>query len=224
MQLIVVGAGPVGASLVELALEEGHDVTLIEADRDKAERMAERFDARVIHAHIAEGGALEEADVEHAGALVATTDDDADNLMAMVLGRDAEIATLVTIVNDQSHAGLFRRLGVHVLLDPEAIVAQHLYGILCRPEVEDSVALPGGGLAFEIELGAGGSLAGRTLAEIQAEDLLPDDVRIVWVRENGRGVCPATDRKLEAGDRLTVFASEPLSQDALAAFGATSRT
>jgi trk system potassium uptake protein TrkA len=223
MHLIVLGAGPIGAALVDHALQEGHDVTLLEPDVERAEAMAERFDARVLQANIADGGVLEEADAEHADALVATTDDDAANLMAMVLGRDAEIATLVSVVNHERHAGLFRRVGVHVLLDPEAIVARYLYDILCRPEIEGSVALSEGGLAFEIELGRGAPLVGRTPETVREERLLPKDVRIVWIRKDGAGIVPDPDRVFEAGDRLTVFASEPPSEDTMAAFGAGGR-
>lgn len=221
MHLIVVGAGRIGASLVELALADGHDVTLIESDAETAEAMAQRFDARVLHASIAEGAILGEAGADGADALVATTGDDSDNLMAMVLGLQEEIATLVTVVNDRHHRRLFERLGVHVLLDPEDIVAQHLYGTLCRPEVEDSVSLPGGGLAFELVVSEDAPLVGRSLADAKKEGLLTRSVVVLWVRRRDaeEGEQPGDDTIFEHGDRLTVFSPRPLESDQLAAFG-----
>lgn len=221
MHLIVVGAGRVGASLVELALADGHDVTLIEADVQTAEAMAERFDARVLHASIAEGAILEEAGAGSADALVATTGDDSDNLMAMVLGLQEEIGTLVTVVNDRHHRRLFERLGVHVLLDPEEIVAQHLYGTLCRPEVEDSVGVPGGGLVFELVVGDDAALVGRSFVEARKEGLLDSAVVVLWVRHRDEedGQSPGEHTRFEAGDRLTVFSPRPLETEQLAVFG-----
>lgn len=218
MYLIVVGGGPTGASLVELAVDEGHDVTLIEAEAGTAEALAERFDVRVLHASIAEGEILEEAEAHRADALVATTEDDSSNLMAMVLGLEAEVDTLVSIVNDAHHRRLFERLGVHVLLDPEVIVAHHLYGIVCRPEMEESVTLPGGGYAFELVLAEGAALAGRTLGDAREAALIADDVVVAWVRRDEKTLAPAPEVRLESGDRLTVFSPEPLSDRQLEAF------
>lgn len=222
MYLIVLGAGPVGAALVQQALEGAHDVVLIEADESIAQEMAQRFDASVLNASIAQGDILEEANAAEADALVATTDDDAANLMAMVLGREAGIETLVSVVNDAHHRRMFEGLGAHVLIDPEAIVANYLYGILCRPEVTDSVALPGGGFAFELALAEDAPLVGQTL-ESAREKGVPETIRIVWVRRDRQTVQMAPDARLEPGDRLTVFAPEPLDEPALRAFGSTQK-
>ncbi|MCA9510727.1 MAG: TrkA family potassium uptake protein [Myxococcales bacterium] len=223
MYLIVLGAGPVGAALAQEALEHGHDVVLIEADEERAARMAERFDARVLHARIADGGILDEAGAADADAFVATTDDDAANLMAMVLARDAPVATLVSIVNDAQHRRLFERLGVHVLIDPEAIVSHYLYGLLQRPDVEDAVVLPCGGLAFELELTPDAPLVGATRASAAEDGPLAGKAEIVWIRRSEDvGVRAEADARFAVGDRLTVFAREPLGQEELRAFGSRS--
>lgn len=218
MYLIVVGGGETGASLVEVAVEDGHDVTAIEPDPATAEALAERFDVRVLRASIADGEIMEEAEAERADALVATTADDSANLMAMVLGLEAEVGTLVSIVNDAHHRRLFERLGVHVLLDPEVIVARHLYGILCRPEMEESVSLPGGGYAFQLVLGAGSTLVEKTLQEAREAKLVPGEVIVVWVDREESGLSARPDTRLREGDRVTVFSPKPLSDRELASF------
>ena len=53
MDLIIVGAGRVGCSLAELALKEGHNVTLIESDEKKAQEATQKLDATVLHGNIA---------------------------------------------------------------------------------------------------------------------------------------------------------------------------
>jgi len=183
-------------------------------------RAAERFDARVLHASISDGQVLEEAEVAQANCLVATTDDDAANLMAMVLGREESVPTLVSVVNDTHHRALFERIGVHVLMDPEAIVARHLYSILRRPGVEDAVGLPGGGFVYELELAEDAALLGRTRESARDDDLLSAGVEIVWVRSSGdEPAPPRPDEDFAVGDRLTVFSPEPLGEKELSAFG-----
>lgn len=134
MYLIVVGAGPEGSSLVELALKDGHKVAIIEKDRERAQAVLQKYDVQVFHANIAQGGILDEAEADKADALIATTGDDSANLMTMVLGKERHIKTLISMVNDSEHQAMFERLGVQVLLHPEVIIAKHLYKLCNQSE------------------------------------------------------------------------------------------
>ena len=130
MYLIIVGAGPEGSSLAELALKDGHRVTIIEKDEKRAQAVLQKYDIQVFHANIAQGGILDEADADQADALIATMEDDSANLMTMFLGKERGIKKLISMINDRQHQAMFERLGVQVLVDPEVIIAQHLYSSL----------------------------------------------------------------------------------------------
>ncbi|AFZ18008.1 potassium channel family protein [Allocoleopsis franciscana] len=130
MYLIIVGAGPEGSSLAELALKDGHRVTIIEKDEKRAQAVLQKYDIQVFHANIAQGGILDEADADQADALIATMEDDSANLMTMFLGKERGIKKLISMINDRQHQAMFERLGVQVLVDPEVIIAQHLYSFL----------------------------------------------------------------------------------------------
>lgn len=106
MYLIIVGAGPEGSRLVELALKDGHRVSIIEKDEKRAQAVLQKYNVRVFHAGIAEGGILDEADADTADGLVATTSDDSANLMAMFLGKERGIKTLMSMVNDRHHQAI----------------------------------------------------------------------------------------------------------------------
>jgi trk system potassium uptake protein TrkA len=130
MYLIIVGAGPEGSSLAELALKDGHKVAIIEKDEERAQAVLQKYNVQVFHANIAQGGILDEADADQADALIATTGDDSANLMTMFLGKERGIKKLISMINDRQHQAMFERLGVQVLVDPEVIIAQHLYSFL----------------------------------------------------------------------------------------------
>jgi len=130
MNLIIVGAGLEGCSLAELALKNSHNVAIIEASEERARVALQKYNIKVFHANIAEGGILDEAGADEADALIATTSDDSANLMAMFLGKERNIPTLVSMVNEKEHQAMFERLGVHVIVDPEIIIARHLYSLL----------------------------------------------------------------------------------------------
>lgn len=130
MYVIVVGAGLESRCLIDLLTQHGHEVALIEADREAARKVLECHDIAVFNADIGMGGVLDEAQASRADAMIATTSDDSRNLMAMFLGKENNIKTLISMVNEQEHQRLFERLGVQVLVNPETIIAKSLYQML----------------------------------------------------------------------------------------------
>ena len=77
--------------------------------------------------NLAEDDLLQEAEIERAGAVIATTYDDAQNLMAMVLAKKKGVDCLISLVNQQSHDFIFETLGVQIISDPARVVAGQLY-------------------------------------------------------------------------------------------------
>ena len=130
MYLIVVGANAVSKQLISLIKERGHKVAVIEKQEQKAREIMQQFDISVFHADIAKGNILEEADVENADAIIATTKDDSVNLMTMVLGKHHQVKHLVTLLQESKHLSMFENLGVQVLSDPERLIAQKLFDFI----------------------------------------------------------------------------------------------
>lgn len=218
MHIIIVGAGTVGDSLAGLALKLGHQVVVIEEDEARAESAAEKHDALVLHAAIAEADIMDEAGARDCKALIATTGDDSTNLMAMVLGQEYGIETLISTVNHKHHGRLFDRLGVRTLVDPEVIVAQHLLDLVLHPTAEDVTTLSGREQIYHLRLAADSGLADHDFGELESEGLLPEDVYIVSIHRDGEDFFPRTASRLQAGDELIVFARRPLSEKSIQLF------
>lgn len=210
MNLIVLGAGPVGSRLVERALAGGHDVVLVEPDDALAEACAREHDVRVLAMGVGDERFPEESRLDRAEALIATTTDDSDNIMAMLLGQEAGVATLTSTVNQPGHVGLFRRLGVRVLADPERLVAQHLLDITLLPEASDVTTLRGGQQIIELRLEADSPLAGQTPEQIEAAGVIDETLEIIARVRDEQTRLLAADEPLEVGDGLILFATERL--------------
>ena len=73
MYFVVAGAGEVGFHLSQALLESGHEVTVIEADRRRANFVQERLGSIVMNAPADEGRAQMEAGCSRADALIAST-------------------------------------------------------------------------------------------------------------------------------------------------------
>ena len=209
MYMIIVGAGAVGTGLAELALRDKHNLVMIEIDEKRARAALEKYDLQVINADIAEGGILEEAGAEHADALIAATDDDAVNLMAMTMGQTYGVKHLLSIVNHQHHRRLFERLGVEILFHPRLILARHLYGFLSYPNFDEIIPLAEDQSAFKLTVAESSSLAGKTLGVLNEEGSWPEDMLAILLQREDDVFIPDGDTELEPGDQLTMVADEP---------------
>jgi trk system potassium uptake protein TrkA len=218
MYVIVVGAGALGSRLIEFLVKDSHNVAVIESEEKLAKEATDRFDAMVLHAHIGQGGILEEAGADKADVIVATTDDDSANLMAMFLGNEQGIETLVCVVNDPRHKKLFDRLGVHVLTDPEVIVARHLYSLVKKPGYEELFSVPKGASLFQVTIGEGSTLLGRTLGDAHQEGLVTEGILLASVTRGEEILNPTDQILFEAGDVVTVFSQEPVGSDQINRF------
>lgn len=130
MYLIIVGAGAVTKQLIAIAQEQGHKVSVIEKQKERAKNIMQEFDVSVFHADIADGKILEEAGVKNANTIIATTKNDTVNLMAMILGKHYQVENLITMLQEKEHSTMFEKLGVQVLRDPEKLIAQKLFSFL----------------------------------------------------------------------------------------------
>jgi trk system potassium uptake protein TrkA len=219
MYLIVIGAGEMSSFFVQMALDEGHDVALIESDEQRARAILDKYDIMVFQASIGQGDILNEAKVDKADAIIATTEDDAANLMAMFLGVEHEIKTLISIVNERAHQGMFKRLGVQVLVDPEAIIAHYLFKLLLTRRLEDTINLPGGETIFETTLTENCPLIEQTPAEAMQSGAIADDMLIVSLKRGDEQFIGPTDNvTLQPDDRLVVFSQTPLTEDKTSPF------
>lgn len=218
MHIIIVGADTIGDCLAGLALKLGHDVAIIEENEQRADAAAEKHDALVLKAAIAEADIMEEAGAGKAKGLIAATGDDSANLMAMVLGQEYGIETLVSTVNHKHHSRMFERLGVRTLVDPEVLIAQHLLDLALHPTAEDVTTLTDREQIYELSLDAGSRFADLSIAEIDERGLLPKDIYIVSIGRDGRDFFPRAQTTLQAGDTLIVFARKPPSDKTLRLF------
>ena len=130
MYLIIIGAGAVTKQLIAVAKKQKHQVAVIEKNKERAREVMQEFDVRIFNGDIAQGKILEEAGVERADAIIATTRDDSVNLMAMVLGKQYQVKNLITLLQEADHQAMFEKLGVRVLSDPEKLIAHELYSFI----------------------------------------------------------------------------------------------
>lgn len=222
MDLIVVGAGRVGSRFLELATEAGHEIVVIERDKETAEEVGALHDCLVLQGDGAARDVLEDAGLEKADALVATTDSDATNVLAMMHGRDAEVPELVSSVNDDDNLRLFRELSVEVVESPHRLAGEYLYQKVHRPAIKDFMDLRGDAAVFEVEVAGDAPIVALTLEQARGDGILSEDVIVVAVDRGGDLILPRGVTWIKSGDILTVFSLSGADEETLEVFGADS--
>ncbi|MDR1277791.1 MAG: NAD-binding protein [Treponema sp.] len=103
MRIVIIGAGLVGTQLAAQLIQEKHDVSLIEANEERARHASNRLDCLVIHDEGNSLHALEEAGAARADALVCVTDSDELNMIicGLAASRYPGLLKIARVRNDE---------------------------------------------------------------------------------------------------------------------------
>ena len=200
MFIIVIGLGGIGRNLVATAISYGNSVAVIDRSEERCREILEDYDVLAITGNSTEHEILTEAGIERADALVATTSDDAVNLMTCWLSKRFKVPHVVSIVNQKHHSAMFTEVGVQISENPDELVADRLYFWAANPEIQEMIKVRGG-IIFEIEAEEGAPFIDHEIREMKVRDY----VFIALTRSDGTLIIPSGDVRIQAGDLITVF-------------------
>src|SRR2546422_4573553 len=216
MRVIVTGGGAVGRHLsVDLA-QRGHDVTLVEQNRDlagKLEMWAPNVD--VILGDACEPWVLEAAELSKAEVVVAATGDDEDNLVTSLLAKqEFAVPRVLARVNHPKNEWLFNeQWGVDAAVSPPHILTAMVEEAVTVGDLVRLIRLEGGRISIvEMTLPDGAPSVGHPLYELR----MPPDSAVVAVLRDGHVVIPQPETVFSAGDEVVALCS-PGSEGSLRA-------
>lgn len=99
MRFVIVGYGRVGARTARILKEEGHEVVLVENNRDKVER-ARKAGFEVVEGDGSNESVLEKADLDNADAVGGLTGDPNINFAACMIGKEHGCRSVLRIDED----------------------------------------------------------------------------------------------------------------------------
>lgn len=73
MKITIIGAGKLGVMLAKTLTAENHDITVIDINEDKVEKLAEMLDVQGVGGSATHYNVLEEADMKNCDLLICTT-------------------------------------------------------------------------------------------------------------------------------------------------------
>src|SRR5918992_1136947 len=113
MYIIVVGAGKVGWNLGRELIEKGHEVTLIENDRNRYLTVEQELEHSVQYGDASELWVLERAGISRADMVIAVTGDDEDNMLICQVARQKYLVErIIARVNNPRNREHFELLDI----------------------------------------------------------------------------------------------------------------
>ena len=137
MKIIIVGCGKVGRSLAAKLNEEGHDVVVVDQNREKVTDVCNKYDILGVIGNGATREVQMEAGIDSADLLIAVTGSDELNLLSCVMAKKKGNCHTVARVKNPVYATdasyLRDELGLNMVINPEYAAAKEISSILSFP-------------------------------------------------------------------------------------------
>jgi trk system potassium uptake protein len=127
MYIIVIGGGKVGYHLTKALLDEGHEVLVIEKDRNRIEFICSELGSVCLHGDGCEAATQAEAGAARADMLISVTGDDGDNLVACQVAKHRyKVPRTIARTTNPKNEALFRLLGVDVTINSTNVIMENI--------------------------------------------------------------------------------------------------
>ena len=137
MNIIIVGCGKVGYTLVELLSSEEHNLVVIDEKPERVSRITDSLDAMGIVGNGIDHQTLLDAGIETADLLVAVTGDDEKNLLCCVLakktGRCQTIARVRNPIYNNEADFIKKEFGIAMIINPDLAAATEIAKVFQFP-------------------------------------------------------------------------------------------
>jgi trk system potassium uptake protein len=210
--ILIVGGGKVGSNLTSTLMHMGHEVTLIEGERERYTLLEERFEHVVRPGDATELFVLERAGIERADLVVAVTGDDEDNIIVCQVAKEKYgVPKVIARVNDPRNQQHFDMVGITLTVSATATILALIEHELPQHELVTLIDLKRENLEIvEFAIGAASPAAGKFVRELN----LPSRSRLISVTRDGRAEIAIGDTQLAPGD-LVMAILEPDVEDDL---------
>ena len=210
-QVTILGGGMIGQQLARL-LEESKqtfNVKLIEKNVERCGELCRRLDKTlVIQGDATEIAMLREEDTDRADAVIATTGDDRNNIVAALLARQFGVKKIICEVMKPQFVPVYSALGIDSVVNPRLIAAAQIVRLTRREEVVAlSILQDENAEVIEIVLPESARVANKRIAAVN----LPRGMIIGSIVRQGEVIIPGGNTKLLPEDHLVIFAVPKVS-------------
>jgi trk system potassium uptake protein TrkA len=220
LNILIIGCGKVGVTLIKQLSKEGHDITIIDKNPDKVQTNVNLYDVMGIVGNGASYGVLMEAGVENADLVVAVTHSDELNILCCTIAKQGrDCATVARVRNpdyNKEIRHLKKSLGLTIIINPELQTATEVARVLYLPTaLEINSFAHGQAEMTKFKIPEKNMLDGMTIASLgQHLSQKSKNIKILIcaVEREGQVHIPSGHFVLHAGDVVSFVGSRMMTK------------
>ena len=210
MQILIVGCGNVGQTLVQQLSKEGHNITVIEEKSAVLQNVVNSYDVMGIVGNGASYSIMKDAGIESADLMIAVTDSDELNLLCCLIAKKAgnchTIARVRNPIYKKEINFIKEELGLSMVINPEETAANEAERLLKLPSATKIETFARGRAELvKMVIDENSRLCDKALKDIPAD--LKKQIIISVVSRDNQVYIPDGRFILRAGDEITIFGS-----------------
>ena len=210
MQIIVVGCGNVGMTLIQQLSKEGHNITVIEEKSSVVQSVVNNLDVMGIAGNGASYSIMKDAGIETADLMIAVTDSDELNLLCCLIAKKAgncqTIARVRNPIYKKEISFIKEELGLSMVINPEEAAASEAERLLKLPSATKIETFARGRAELvRLVVDEESRLSNLALKDIPSD--LKKKVVIAVVTRGNEVFIPDGSFILKPGDEITIIGS-----------------
>lgn len=215
LNIIIVGCGKVGTSIVERLSAEGHDITIIDKNANVISELTNLYDVMGVVGNGASFTVQKEAGVTDANLLIAVTRSDELNLLCCaVASKVADCATIARVRTPDYSLEidyLRDRLGLEMIINPELVASREMSRILSLPNaLEVNTFAHSRVELIKFRIPQGNMLDGTTVANLGSKI---NDALVCAVERQKQITIPSGNFEFKAGDVVSFATPRKKARD-----------
>ena len=211
MNIVIVGAGKVGETLIANLVREKHDVAIVDSDYETIRSIVDRYDVKGVVGGGLERSVLLDAGVDKADFLIACTSRDEMNILCCMLAKKIGAQRTIARVRDPEYfkemENMREDLGLDYSFNPELATALEIAQVLKFPSALSVESFAGGRTRMaEFEITQKNPLVGKNLQQIARE--YGNKILIGVVQRGEKVIVPHGDYVVATGDLIHIIGDE----------------
>ncbi|MGB8275643.1 MAG: TrkA family potassium uptake protein [Alphaproteobacteria bacterium] len=126
MRVALIGTNPLSLTTAADLIAEGHDVVIVERDKERIQAVSESIDCGFIHGDGTRPAILREVGPQETEFLICLSDNDQSNILASLVGRSLGFHRAVTKIDDPEYEHICLELGLTETIVPHRTIARTL--------------------------------------------------------------------------------------------------
>ena len=199
MRIVFSGAGPMTIITTRTLTKQGHEVIIIEVDKEKIDRLSDELDCSFVHGDASKPAILSQVNPKDCDFLFCLTDSDQVNIITALLGRSMGFKRVVPSIEDDELQQLCSELDLEDTIIPVRTMSQYLENmVIGLDNIELSTILKHEARLFTF-------VAGKKETKKISELDLPEETEVVFFYRDDRFNFVNEETSLKKGDEVVIL-------------------